>query len=336
MPGLEEEWHAEGISDEQIAELFALSDSTGRTIGINTGFYPPVRSCVVHEDEDFRVEENEFGGVSKLSKKCASIPITVEFPVRSEQDWLRVKPRFQWDAERLAPDWLERARRDLSDGQPLEVWLTGFYAFPRLHLGDLALCCAYYDRPELVHDMCRTQCELAVKAADAIERSGVAVDKVCLWEDMAGRQGPMISPRLFREFMFPYYREVICRYRRLGAYHFEVDTDGNANDLLPLFIEAGVTCLFPFECQAGMDVVEARGRYPQLVIHGGIDKRTLTAGREAIDRELDRKLPPLMAAGGYMCAADHRLLRGTTFEAVSHFMRSVAERIGKTAKGSMR
>ena len=85
---------AQGICKEEIAELFALSDLTGRTFSVGTGFYSPLRSGVVHEDEEYRVEENEFGGVSKLSKKCASIPTPVEFPGRDEWDWLRMRPRF--------------------------------------------------------------------------------------------------------------------------------------------------------------------------------------------------------------------------------------------------
>jgi len=132
------------------------------------------------------------------------------------------------------------------------------------------------------------------------------VDAVYLWEDMAYRNGPMISPAMFRTFMSPYYRRVIDCGRALGIEVFEVDTDGDCSLLIPLFLDAGVNMLLPFEVQAGMDIREVRARYGRrLIIEGGLDKRALARGQDAIRAEVDAKVPALLRDGGFIPAIDH-------------------------------
>ena len=112
-------------------------------------------------------------------------------------------------------------------------------------------------------------------------------------------------PPLFQEFMLPYYREYISCCKTLGIKHFMVDSDGNNDVLLPLFIEAGVNIFSPFEVPAGNDVREVRKRYPELVIAGGIDKRSLFEDFDAIRREVDRVVPWMWERGGYFPSLDH-------------------------------
>jgi uroporphyrinogen decarboxylase len=69
-------------------------------------------------------------------------------------------------------------------------------------------------------------------------------------------------------------------------------------------LEAGVTCLFPWETQMGLDIAEMRRQYPRLQMIGGIDKHSLALGREAIDAEL-AKVPFMLSSGRYLPAVDH-------------------------------
>jgi uroporphyrinogen decarboxylase len=84
-----------------------------------------------------------------------------------------------------------------------------------------------------------------------------------------------------------------------------VDSDGNLDELIPLFLEAGLTGVWPVEVQAGNDLLEIRRRYPKLRILGGIDKLEVARGKEAIDRELESKMPFMLALGGYIPHLDH-------------------------------
>ena len=75
--------------------------------------------------------------------------------------------------------------------------------------------------------------------------------------------------------MTPYYRRIINFLKNKGLKHFIVDTDGNVSELIPLFIEAGMTGMYPFEVQAGNDILNIRKDYPKLQIFGGINKNEL-------------------------------------------------------------
>lgn len=65
-----------------------------------------------------------------------------------------------------------------------------------------------------------------------------------------------------------------------------------------------------------MNVVEVRKAFPRFQIIGGIDKRIIAEGKDALDAELDRKVPPLVNGGGYIPCCDHsvpRMSPGRTF-----------------------
>jgi len=83
-----------------------------------------------------------------------------------------------------------------------------------------------------------------------------------------------------------------------------VDTDGKPDDIVPPMMECGVNYLFPVEVAAGCDVNGYRRRWPDLALMGGIDKRALAIGPEAIDAELDR-VWPAVRTGMYIPDLDH-------------------------------
>jgi uroporphyrinogen decarboxylase len=122
---------------------------------------------------------------------------------------------------------------------------------------------------------------------------------------MAYKAGPLVGPELFRKFSLRHYQRVCEWLRGQGIRHIGLDSDGNITSLIPLWIEAGITHLWPFEVQSGMDVVAVRRQYgKQLGIIGGLDKRVLVAGGAAMRAEVDRVMP-LMEEGGYIPELDH-------------------------------
>jgi len=99
------------------------------------------------------------------------------------------------------------------------------------------------------------------------------------WEDMGYNAGPLISPAMVRRFMYPQYRRVVDFARARGVRWFALDSDGRIDSLVPVWLEAGLDILYPFEVQAGMDVVELRKRFGrELRMFGGVDKRALARG----------------------------------------------------------
>jgi uroporphyrinogen decarboxylase len=162
-------------------------------------------------------------------------------------------------------------------------------------------------------------CRLATRAW-----RGIPFDFVLIWEDMAYKNGSLISPRLVREFMLPYYKRFIEHVRGLGCDIIIVDSDGDVTQLAPLFIEVGVNVMLPFEVQAGMDVRAFRQRYGRnLALIGGLDKRSLTHGRAAIDAEIELRVPELLAGGGYISCLDHTCPPDVSLSAFRYFLQRV-------------
>jgi uroporphyrinogen decarboxylase len=75
----------------------------------------------------------------------------------------------------------------------------------------------------------------------------------------------------------------------------------------------------PFEVAAGCDVVEIGKEYPGLRIFGGIDKRVLAAGKDAIDRHVDYILPFMKKRGGYIPTCDHGVPEEVRLEDYLHY-----------------
>jgi uroporphyrinogen decarboxylase len=53
---------------------------------------------------------------------------------------------------------------------------------------------------------------------------------------------------------------------------------------------------------------------------GGIDKRVLTAGRDAVKRELKRVIPPLLERGGFIPTIDHSIPPDVGLDSFKHYL----------------
>ena len=151
---------------------------------------------------------------------------------------------------------------------------------------------------------------------------------VFFWEDMCYRSGPLISPKMFREFMLPRYKRITEFARSQGIDRIFVDSDGDVSQLIPLWIEAGINGVYPMEVAAGMDVAKLRREYGRdLLMTGGIDKRVLAQGRAAIDEELRRRMP-VAESGGYIPHLDHAIPHDVPYEAFVYYWKRKKEYLG--------
>ena len=86
-----------------------------------------------------------------------------------------------------------------------------------------------------------------------------------------------------------------------------LDSDGNVEELIPIWLELGIQFIYPMEVAAGMDVVALRKQYGRnLIIGGGMDKRILASTKAAIRDMVEEKVP-LLRGGGYVPGCDHAM-----------------------------
>ncbi|NPV07042.1 MAG: hypothetical protein HPY83_03640 [Anaerolineae bacterium] len=313
--GLKEEWAAQGATPEELdLSAFRYQRPAFGSVPVSTGWMDPFEEEILEENDEFVIARDRYGRRVKLSKKAATLPLPLEYPVRDMDDWMRVKHHYQFSPSRLAGDWEATARAHLAAGRVVTVSIPGGFDEPRQLMGEEALALAYYDQPELVHDILDTIAETAVQVLDEVSRT-VQVDQLMVHEDMAGKSGPLAGPRQVREFIAPYYRRVWEVLEARGARVFGQDSDGNMNPVIDEFLESGLNFMYPMEPAAGMDIVVLRERYgTRLAFMGGIDKHVLRGTREEITAELEYKIPPMVRTGGCILGLDHRIPNGTPLD----------------------
>jgi hypothetical protein len=315
LVGLKEEWEAQGATPEEMdLSAFRFRFARFGHLPVDTGWVGEGREEIIEENEEFVLARDRRGRLVKLCTKTASLPLPLEYPVKTMDDWLLLKPHYTFSEERLAADWRAAARRHLEEHAIISVGIPGGFFEPRELMGDADLCVAYLERPELVHDILQTIGDTAFRVLERVSRE-VTVDCLQVGEDLAGKNGPLVGPGIVQEFIAPYYRRVWEVLADRGARIFSMDSDGNIEPSIPALLEAGVNVMYPMEPAAGMDIVKLREQYgTQLAFQGGIDKHVLRQSKDAIVAELEYKIPPMVRTGGCVLGLDHRIPNGTPLD----------------------
>ncbi len=95
-----------------------------------------------------------------------------------------------------------------------------------------------------------------------VEEAGI--DAVWLSGDLGDRNGPFVSPRLYREILYPFDREVCRTYHKLGVYVF-LHSHGNLNPILDELVEAGFDGLNPLDEAENMNLASVKKRHGDKV-----------------------------------------------------------------------
>jgi uroporphyrinogen decarboxylase len=333
---------AAGMPEEAMGDWFYGCDLLGLDrrdfAPTRCDLIPPFEHEVIEETDRYEVFRDSQGVLHKALKEGtvrgtrASMDQYVAFPVRTPADFEAVRARMDpHSPERVPADWRERVARWRARDCPLCFQTNacfGLYSHMRRWMGTENLSVAFYDQPALVHAMVDFLVEFFIELSEPL-LAQVQCDYFNFFEDFAYKTGPLISPRTFREFLLPAYRRIIGHLRRHGVEFIWLDSDGNTEVLIPLFIEAGITCHWPLEQAANMDPVRLRREYGRdLALVGGIDKRALARGRSEIDRELDRHMRPMLQTGGFIPTIDHTVPPDVPYENFIHYIerkRRIAE-----------
>jgi len=323
--GLDEEWLAQGAKQEELALTSFCFDylplfGVGNTSPID-GFKP----ITLEENEDYFIGRDYLGRTVKMCKKTATIPLPLDYPVKDMDSWLKIKPMFRFEESRIDYDQIEQAKQAQKQGALILAGIPGGFDTPRELMGEEVACISYYEQPELMQDILDTLSETNFKVLETISRE-ITIDNLCVHEDMAGKHASLIGPNMIDEFIKPYYLKTWDMLASRGTKLFSQDSDGNMNSVIDSFIDAGVNVLFPCEPAANMDVVALRKKYGKKVaFKGGIDKHILRSTKEAIKKELEYKLQPLMQQGGIVFALDHRIPNGTPLENYRYYVNTARE-----------
>ena len=278
--------------------------STGDSPGI---IYPPFKPVILEDHGEWVLRKTAIGAIVKERKDRLTVPIFIAGPIKNREDWEkfkeeRLQPRIN---ERLPRKWVENVKKYRERDYPgiiyIDIWRT-----ITLLMGNVQLFKIAIKDPDFIRMVADGLAETWSKILPRLLQA-LKPDALILSEDMCYKNGPFISPKLYRELFFNAYKKVISVSKNNGVKIIGLDTDGDCRLLIPFFLEVGIDFLYPFECTGGQNVVEVRRRYPKLAMMGGIDKKALLYGRKAIDKELQSKVPFMLEYGGYIPTIDHNI-----------------------------
>jgi uroporphyrinogen-III decarboxylase len=121
---------------------------------------------------------------------------------------------------------------------------------------------------------------------------------------------------MYEQFVLSTYAPIVEVLKLHGVDVIILRTYANARVLIPSMLKFGLNCLWACETNAeAMDYRSLRREFGKdLRLIGGIDLDVLREGKEAIRREVEEKVPPLLEQGGYVPLADGRVRADIPFE----------------------
>ncbi|HBG27666.1 MAG: hypothetical protein A2Y10_10310 [Planctomycetes bacterium GWF2_41_51] len=322
LVGLEEEWTAQGASQEEIGmRAFDWDYVPFVDCGANAFFYGQLANPqIIQETDKYIIARDLLGRTTKLCKGSSTIPMPQDYPVRNMDDWRKIKHLFEYNKKRVNLEKIHEAKDLRQKGYVIVANIFGSFDTIRMLMGEENCCISYYSQPELIHDIIETITHMTTGVFEQVLEM-IPVDQLQVHEDMAGKAGPMIGPKQIIEFFKPYYENIWDMFSSYGTRIFQMDSDGNINPIIDVLLECGINSIYPMEPAAGMDIVEIRKKYGQkLSMVGGIDKHILRMTKNDIKKELEYKMQPLMQQGGLIFGLDHRIPNGTPLENYRYYV----------------
>lgn len=343
-----EAWHRQGLPEgadyyEYLMQKLGVqrrSRGRGNDLGSFFKMIPTFEEKVLEHRDGHYVVQDWMGAVVELSDEYDLTYLRYgkdfvtrkwhRFPVQSRQDWEeRMKRRFDpHHPERFPVDFEARCREQQDPDRVLEITVNGPFWQLREWCGFENLCMLMVDQPDLVQDMIDFWAGFVLQTLQILLEQA-ELDLVWISEDMAYKMHSMISPAMARRFLLPTWKTWTESIHAWGCPVVAMDSDGHMADLLPLWIEAGFDACYPCEVAAGNDIVEYRRTYGrQMTFIGGVDKRALAVGGEALRGEVMRVVPPMLAEGGFIPGCDHGVPPDVSWPNFVEYTRLLAELTG--------
>ncbi len=213
-------WKAEGHIDDNtnIYGLIQCDENGVVPLGhlgwVTAEFSPEFEIKHIEDRGTHEVEQDEAGRhvLYFKGRRSGFMPEYLDHPVKDMKSW---QENCKWRLDPKTPDRyidfesrVAQVKIEANQGKIIQQNLIGGYMYLRSLIGPLELLYKFYDEPELIHDCMETWLNLS-DAVIAKTQQEVTIDELFLAEDICYNHGPLISPDMVREFLFPYYQQLI-------------------------------------------------------------------------------------------------------------------------------
>lgn len=301
-------WHEQGLAENDNWYNYGGYDAFA-TVPLHAGMNPGFEYKTLELTDEYEIYQDGDGVIKKKIKGVIypAMPQYLEYPLKGREQWADFKRHFDPDdTARFPADWENMKKGYANRDYPLGVNCGSLFGWMRNWMGVEGISYELYDDRAFIEQAAEDVTDFMVAFLDEAS-PGVEYDFAVFWEDMAYKSASLISPKMYREIFYPQYRRITDKLHDVGIDVMMLDSDGNVDELIPIWLELGINFIYPMEVAAGMDVVALRKRFgKELIIGGGMDKRVLASTKSAIKDMVDEKIP-LMKEGGYVPGCDHAM-----------------------------
>ena len=210
-------WQQQGMpADYDFRFDFCLLDTLG-ALSVNLLFHPPYEIEVLRDEGRTQIVRDQYGVIKRVFRgRPGNLQQFLEHPVRDRASWEALKVRLDTNDDpeaRFPEDWAQRCKA-LNEQTDYPVafgssHLCGFFSFLRELMGHRAYY-AFYDDPGMVRDMLDLQVHRLTTLLQRVTKD-VQIDMQFIFEDICYKNGPLIGPGTFREFILEPYQLLEAR-----------------------------------------------------------------------------------------------------------------------------
>jgi uroporphyrinogen decarboxylase len=159
---------------------------------------------------------------------------------------------------------------------------------------------------------------------------GDSIDIILFGDDLGTQGGPMISPRMYREFFKPRHARLWQRAKELANVKVMLHCCGGIRPLIPDLIEAGLDATNPVQISCtGMDAAGLKHDFGDRLTlwGGGCDTQWVLphASPEEVRRHVRQQVAILSPGGGFIFQQVHNILADVPVENVIARFQAVGE-----------
>ena len=329
-PETHERWYQEGYPRDCNPHDYFDAVPHWTSFGASLSFFPPFDEETLEETDEYRIVRDGSGVVCQEWKRKSCIPHFIDFTLQEAKDWPQFKERLQPDPARIPDDMEQRISDADNSGLPIAINVASMMGWIRCWMGIENMSYLMFDHPKVYMDMVNTLAELTCWSLDAIlplaKKMGVVPDMGFGWEDICGKNGPLVSPSIFNECVAQGYHKMRDKLESHGVHLLGLDSDGMIEPLVPAWMAAGVNVFFPVEPGTwGATPEHMRKRFgKEMHIIGGFNKLALEKDFAAIDAELESHIG-LAKEGGFILMPDHLITPGTPLENYQYYLNRVRQ-----------
>ena len=189
----------------------------------------------------------------------------------------------------------------------------GIFEQPARVMGLQNFLMALVSEPAFADRLMETITDIYIESCNNyLDQVGPYIQVFTYWDDVAGQNGWLIRPELYRKLIKPKQKRLVEAIKRKTDAKLFYHSCGATRDLIPDLIDIGFDILNPVQVSArGMDTKALKAQFGRDIVFwgGGVDtQRVLPFGKpEEVVDEVKRRIDDLAPGGGFVFAAVHNI-----------------------------